>query len=58
MKKINKNDFELVQKILRTVFEAMVWDEDMDCYIDNSNIVLSLDVNEMNKLKKLLNNQI
>jgi hypothetical protein len=57
MKKINKNDFELVQKILQTVFEAMVWDEDMDCYIDNSNIVLLLDVNEMNKLKKILNNQ-
>jgi hypothetical protein len=56
MKKINKNDFELVQKILQTVFEAMVWDEDMQCFIDNSNIVLLLDAIEMKKLKNLLNN--
>jgi hypothetical protein len=41
-----------LQHILNVVFEGMTWDADMCAYVDNGDIILSLDKAEFQAVKR------
>jgi hypothetical protein len=53
-KELTWEDKSLIRTILDTVADAMEWDNDYNKYIDGGNIVLSLDKDEMKRLKSIL----
>ena len=50
---MNNDEYFLIHDILKRVKESMIFDSDMNEYVDGGNFIFSLDIKDMNKLKKI-----